>query len=470
LNTRMPPEYLLPGPAMAQEPEGSGMSLQQVYLVLLAHWRTSLLIFACLVAISVVVIKKMPRTYTATATLILDYRTNDRMAPQEFPTGMIGSYLATQIEVLRSSDILDPVINRLELTKDPEFMAGYAPKNGSLLSWAREALRAKLEIGSGQYGSQLIHITAMSRNPERAAQLADAVAGEFETQQVRRLTEPASERAKRYGGEVQLLADQVNVIQAKIAAVRRNSGLTDLTASQTDSDTAALANLETRYLEAQNARRNAEVRLSAESAAGSENGSTPAIQALRTQLNTYASQMAQLRTIYGSQHVKVLELQNQIDATQRALDATVSSHVANASTDLAAARELEAKLRTAVDQQRAKLMQARTVQDESQKLLLELDSAQTAYKTALGELNRVQVTASGQYTNISVMSHAEVPVRPASPKSMKLFLLAVIAALGAGVAIPFAWDMLLDRRIRCADDVANDLRLPLLAEFAGSNP
>lgn len=455
---------------MAQEPEGSGMSLQQIYLVLLAHWRTSLVIFACLVATAVVVIKKMPRTYTATATMILDYRTNDRMAPQEFPAGMIGSYLATQIEVLRSSDILDPVINRLELTKDPEFMGGYAPKNGSLLSWAREALRAKLEIGSGQYGSQLIHITAISRNPERAAQLADAVAGEFESQQVRRLNEPAGERAKRYGGEVQLLADQVNEIQAKIAAVRRNSGLTDLTASQTDSDTATLASLEARYLEAQNARRSAEVRLSAESAAGGDNGAAPAIQALRAQLNAYASQMAQLRTTYGSQHVKVLELQNQIDATQRSLDATVSSQVANASTELAAARELESKLRTAVEQQRAKLMQARSVQDESQKLLLELDSAQTAYKTALGELNRVQMTASGQYTNISVMSHAEVPVQPASPKSMKLFLLAVIAAMGAGIAIPFAWDMLLDRRIRCADDVANDLRLPLLAEFARNTP
>jgi polysaccharide biosynthesis transport protein len=67
------------------------------------------------------------------------------------------------------------------------------------------------------------------------------------------------------------------------------------------------------------------------------------------------------------------------------------------------------------------------------------------------------------------MSHAEVPVRPASPKSMKLFLLAVIAALGASVAIPFAWDLLLDRRIRCGDDVAKDLRLPLLAEFARGN-
>jgi uncharacterized protein involved in exopolysaccharide biosynthesis len=459
---------MLAGPPGTQETEGAGMTLRQIYMVLLAHWRVSCVIFAFVVGLAVVIIKKMPRTYTATATLILDFQTNDPIGGREFPVGMMGSYIATQIEVLRSSDILDPVIERLGLTKDPEFTVGYSPKNGSLATWVRETVRGKLDISSGTYGGQLIHVTVTSKSPNRSAELANAVAGELESQQVRRLTEPASQRASRYGGEVQLLADRVTSIQARIAAVRHHSGLTDLTASQNDSDTAALSSLETRYLEAQNARRNAEVRLSAEAAPGGDNGAAPGIQTLRTQLNLYASQMAQLRTTYGSQHTKVQELQNQIDATQRALDATVSSHIANASVELAAARELEEKLRSAVEQQRSKLMQARTVQDDSQKLLLELASAQTAYKAALDELDQVQVTARGHYSNISVMSHAEVPVRPTSPKSMKLFMLAVAAALAAGIGIPFLWDLLFDRRIRCSDDVKNDLRLPLLAEFARS--
>jgi uncharacterized protein involved in exopolysaccharide biosynthesis len=461
----MPPEYMLAGPQAAQEPDGAGLSLRQIYMVLLAHWRLSFVLFACIVALAVVVIKKMPRTYTATSTLILDYQSSDPMGGREFPAGMIGSYIATQIEVLQSSDILDPVIERLNLTKDPEFTTGYAPKNGSMAAWTRESVRSKLSISSGAYGSQLIHITVNSKSPYRAAELANAVASELETQQVRRLTEPASQRASRYGGEVQLLADRVNAIQAKIATVRHRSGLTDLTASQNDSDTAALNNLEARYLEAENQRRNAEVRLGADSASGGNTGVAPNVQALRTQLNTYAAQMAQLRTTYGSQHTKVLELQNQIDATQRALESAVSSHVANASVELAAARELEEKLRVAVEQQRAKVMQARGIQDESQKLLLELDSARTAYKAALDELDHVQVTARGQYSNISVMSHAEVPVRPTSPKSLKLFMLAVFAAFAAGIALPFLWDLLFDRRIRCGDDITNDLHLPLLAEF-----
>jgi capsular polysaccharide biosynthesis protein len=66
------------------------------------------------------------------------------------------------------------------------------------------------------------------------------------------------------------------------------------------------------------------------------------------------------------------------------------------------------------------------------------------------------------------MSHAEVPVRPTSPKSMRLLMLAMAAALAAGVGIPFLWDLTFDRRIRCSDDIKNDLRLPLLAEFARS--
>jgi succinoglycan biosynthesis transport protein ExoP len=172
LNTRMPPEYMLAGPQVAQDSDGAGLTLRQIYMVLRAHWRLSFVLFACIVALAVVVIKKMPRTYTATSTLILDYQSSDPMGGREFPAGMIGSYIATQIEVLQSSDILDPVIERLNLTKDPEFSAGYAPKNGSLAAWARESVRSKLNISSGAYGSQLIHITVNSKSPYRAGQPA----------------------------------------------------------------------------------------------------------------------------------------------------------------------------------------------------------------------------------------------------------------------------------------------------------
>ncbi|HTY48720.1 MAG TPA: hypothetical protein VMB48_03395, partial [Steroidobacteraceae bacterium] len=49
-----------------------GLSLAQVLAIVRAHWRRSAAICACLVCVTAVVLKLMPRTYTATATLIVD--------------------------------------------------------------------------------------------------------------------------------------------------------------------------------------------------------------------------------------------------------------------------------------------------------------------------------------------------------------------------------------------------------------
>jgi uncharacterized protein involved in exopolysaccharide biosynthesis len=455
--------------APPEEAGGPGLTIAQIIAVAWAHWRLSALIFAVVMAISVVVIKTLPRSYTATSALMLNYQVNDPLAGKEYPLALLGSYISTQLEVIRGPEILDPVIKKLGLLGDPEFTVGYAPKNGTLVNWVREGLREKLTLSAGQSGSQLIYITAKSKSPDRAVLVADRVADEFVSQQVQRLNAPVNEQASRYSAEVQVLADRVNDIQARISAVRKKTGLTDLSPQQTDVEMANLTNLEGRYLEAQNVRRNAEVRLKAASAIGVEGKDSAYVNTLRGQLAQFATQMAQLRTTYGSQHPKVLELQNQIDATKRALEAGISSNVAGNSVELTAALELEEKLKEALNQQRAKLLQVRAVQDDSAKLFLELDTARSAYKAALGELEHAQVASRGNYTNISVMSHAEAPVRPTSPKSMKLLAVAVIGGGLMSLLIPFLFDLLFDRRVRVRDDVVGELRLPLLAEFQPLN-
>jgi uncharacterized protein involved in exopolysaccharide biosynthesis len=457
------------GPVLAQQPaEGAGpaLTILQIFSVLWAHWRLSALLFTVIIGLSVVVIKRLPRSYTATSTLMLNYQVNDPLAGKEYPLFLLGSYISTQLEIMQGPEILDPVITRLGLTQDPDFALGYAPKNGSLLNWVRENLRSRMSLAAGTAGSQLIHITMKAKSPDRAVLLADAVADEFVTQQVQRLNAPVNEQASRYSAEVQVLADRVNEVQARINAVRKKTGLADLVPGQSDFDVSALTNLEARYLEAQNVRRNAEVRLRASSASGVEGKDSLFVNSLRGQLAQYDTQMAQLRTTYGSQHPKVLELQNQIDATKRSLEVGISANVAGNSVELSAARELEQKFKEALDQQRAKTQQVRSVQDDSAKLFLELDSARNAYKEALSELEHAQVAARGNYTNISVMSHAEAPVRPTSPKSMKLFIAAVLGGGFVSLLLPFLVDLLFYRRVRCRDDVTVELGLPLLVEFS----
>ncbi|MFM2286946.1 MAG: hypothetical protein RL684_89 [Pseudomonadota bacterium] len=445
--------------------EGSGLSLQQIASIAWAHRRLSLMLFVGFMVLAVGVIKILPRTYTATSTLILDYQVSDPLAGKEFPIALLGSYLSTQLEVIRGPDVLDPVIQSLALDKDKEFAAGYSPKNGSLQNWVRDQLRKSMALEVGQAGSQLIHLTISSRSPDRAALIANAIANQYVDQQAGRLTGPEAQRAGRYSEQIKSLAARISDLEQQIDDVRRSTGLTELSPTQADSEAAALSNLEGRFLEAQNLRRTAEVRLGADSAAGRNMRDSANVQDLRGQLDKLNQQMAQLRAIYGTSHPKVLEVQGQIAATQRSLDEAVSSHVSGSSVELDAARDLEAKLKVAMEEQRGKLLRVRRVQDQSAKLFLDLDSARTAYKGALEEYNRTQIASRGQYSNVSVLSHAEQPVRPTSPKSMKLLALAVVGGGLASLVLPFVYDMFFRRRVRCRDDVQKSLRLPLLAEL-----
>ena len=121
---------------------------------------------------------------------------------------------------------------------------------------------------------------------------------------------------------------------------------------------------------------------------------SPLIQGLKTQLSTLQAQLAQVSSTLGPQHPKVLELQSQIAAARRSLDHEIQSYSQNNSSGIASAAQLDEKSRRAVEEQRTKLLKVRQLQDQGQKLQLELDSAQTVYKRALDGYDKVMFASS----------------------------------------------------------------------------
>jgi uncharacterized protein involved in exopolysaccharide biosynthesis len=163
---------------------------------------------------------------------------------------------------------------------------------------------------------------------------------------------------------------------------------------------ALLASLEARLQDASNARRAAEVKAAADQNASSTANSLT-VQGLRTQLDTQQAQLAQLRVTYGAQHPKVLELENQIRATQRNLD---------------------------------------------------------------NEQRNVFASGSHAAT-IGIVSNAIPPQKAAKPNKTKLVAIGMILGILIGLIAPLLYELLVNRRIRCRDDFERDMQLPVLMEF-----
>ncbi|MFT3905561.1 MAG: GNVR domain-containing protein [Steroidobacteraceae bacterium] len=454
----------LAAPVAAEEDARAGLSIAQITAIVWAYRKVSAIIAIGIVLLAVGVIKMLPKTYSATSQLLLNYEVNDPLSGNIFPTGLLASYMATQIQIMQSPEFLGSVVDELKLQSNKEFAAGYNGKS-SLRDYTKAALLGHLQIVQGNSGSQLMYITASSGNPVTAAQIANSVATLYTTQQVKRLNDPASVRAQRYEQELADLKQKFDAAQDKVAAYRQRTGITELGISDNDAESQNLNAIESRLVEAQANRRQLEIKQSSNQALSPTVMSSNTVLLLKNQIATLETQLAQARTTYGEQHPRIIELKTQIDAAKTELNKAVGNFSDSTSAELEAARALEAKLTAARNDQKAKVLQVRQNMDEGKKLLLELESARQSYKTMLDSYDKVQSSATSGYNNVSVASKAEVPVEATKPKKMKLLAMAVLAALGLAVGLPLAYELAMNRRIRVRDDMEKDMGLPVLAEF-----
>jgi uncharacterized protein involved in exopolysaccharide biosynthesis len=420
-----------------------------------ARWKLIVIISVSLSVLAAVSIKLLPKTYTATATLLVDSGVKDPLAGPG-PVDMMGNYIQTQIELITSPIVLAPAIERLKLTQDKDFTAGFKGTPEALREFVQKNLASSLVVERG-IGGQLLYVSASNKNSTRAAELANAVVDVYIDQDRRRLEGPARERAQRYSEELGELRTKATIAQDKVTAFRKEHNIDDLTQASADSEIQALDNLHQRLLETQNLLRTLESKASGPKSSTYAASASGAPQTLKESLAMQLVQLEQLKGTYGPQHPKIRELETQIAATRVSLGDEERS--------LGGTRELERKYTAAIAEQEAKVARLRDAQEEGSKLLLELDSAKSVYKQALDGFDQIMFQAVANHANITVVGHAVAPFRPSKPNKKKLFMLALVASFGLGVFGPLAYEFFLDRRVRCRDDLEREFGFPVLAQL-----
>ncbi len=455
--------------AAAQDSQ-AGLSLTQMLAILRSNWKTSLIVWLALSAIAAIAIKFLPKTYTAMSSMIVNIDNKDTLANTAFPVEIMNSYVATQAEMMTTPAVLLTVVDRLNLTADKDLTAGFRGDPAALRDYVERNVGYGVSVDQGR-GGQLIYISASARDPQKAAAIANMIATVYLEQESRRMNDPAGERAKRYGEQLQQLQAKVNAAQEKLDNFRKQKGVTDLSKTDAednnvDPDTQALTSLQDRLLDAENQVRALEAKLAGGSgSASSEALSSQAVQQLQSQLHTQQANLASISAIYGPQHPQVLALKSQIASTQHALNSELGNLGENTQSQLQQARALVNKYERAVEDQRAKVLKMRDVQGEGAQLELELDSASSVYKKALDGYDQIMFQSAGSFTNVSMVDRAVPPTKPTKPNKFNLLMLGTIVSLGLATGVPFLYELLFNRRIRCKDDIERSFGIPVLAQF-----
>jgi uncharacterized protein involved in exopolysaccharide biosynthesis len=440
-----------------------GMSPTQLATILGAYWKLSVLIAMGVVLLTALVVKYMPKTYTATAQLSVNYDASDPLAGKEFPEYMIGGYMATQIELMQSSEVLDPVIAKLNLEADPDYAAGNKGGEAGLRDWVESKLRKNLEIAQGPGGSLLIDVTASAHTAAQAADIANAVADVYVDEQYKRLSGPLSDRAKRYTEELADLKGKVALAQEALAKFRARSGDLDQD-GKSDVDVDVLNDLEHKRTEAMYRLRAAQARAGGRPDASSKFVESETVRGLRADEERLRQKMAQLSTLYGPNHPQVVELQNQINANHAALEKEQVTYTRGESSEVSVAEREVADLGREVEKQQLKVQQSHRIRDEGAQYRLAVESAENVYKRALDGYDQIIFRTNDHSSNVTLASRARQPVKADKPNPIKYMALGVVLGVLLGLVVPFVIE-LLNRRVRCSDDVERDFGIPVLVEF-----
>ena len=174
--------------------------------------------------------------------------------------------------------------------------------------------------------------------------------------------------------------------------------------------------------------------------------------------------MTQYRLTDGPRNPRVIDLQAKIDATRAELARATRSVSSVSNAELRSARQLEAQLKAAIDDQRKRVITQSALLEEGAKLKLELETAQGTYRRAFEKFEEINRSSASSYNNLKIVSRATPPTRASSRRTRVSAIMAMVIGGGAGVVLPLAWGFVF-RRVRCRDDVERDFGIPVIVEF-----
>ncbi len=449
----------MPMPAVAagnDEQSSPGISMAQIASIVRANLKRSLISLAVLLTVCSVLIKILPHSYIATATLIANHGGKNPLADPNFAAAFDNTFIPTQIELIQSPAVLQPVIDQLHLMSNKEWVAGFKGPPAAL----REAVLTELVKALNVYqgvGSDLLYISASAKYPEEAAAIANSVSTQYLQLNQQRIDQPALQNAELYSKELEQLREQTIAAQQQVTAFRQQHGMIDLAPGNGDDDETALNDLEQKLLAAENQERSVEAQVSSQAWSITTPGQAGNGQ-LATSLSTEETDLAKLRQTLGPRHPDVLELESQIAATKRSLASGLAAQLDDA-------RRLVTQYSAAVQAQRQLVLSRRREQDQGAKLLLELESAEATYKRALDGYSQIEFASNDAANDVSLVSRAVPPVKALKPNKPKLMLMAVMLSLGVAFGVPFFLELFLNRRLRCRDDLERNFGIPVLAQF-----
>jgi len=442
------------------------MTLSHFLAVLRSRWRLALAIILATVAAAGAGAWLMPVAYTATASLLIDISRPDPVTGISNGGNPSPVILATQVGVLKSERVALDVVRRLDLAALPESRTAWLAATqgrGDLPGWLMQQLQKKIKIVP-ERDSNVVSIQATAASPEKSAQVANAFAHAYLDVSSSLRAEAGQEVSSFFAKRSQELRIELERAQSRLAAFQRDKGIV-VGEGRLEAETTRLQDLSTQLAVSESAAANSGGRR-AFAAQGNadqlpEAQSSLLLSNVRAELIRAETQLQELTGRLGNNHPQMVQSRATVALLRDRLEAETRRIGSAAGLENSVQRQRVNELRAALEAQRGRVLQMKTLQGDGQILLRDVENAQRAYDGVQARLSQASLESHAMQGNATMLAPALPPSAPSSPRRILVVgLAAALALLLSGVAVILM--EIVDPRLRTDEAVATLLDRPIL--------
>ena len=475
--------------------EPHDFDLRRIFVIFRRRFRLMLVVGAVVFLAAAVITMLMTPLYTATSRVMINTRKEDVVNTQAVMSGLTldTSVTDTEVEVLRSRQLTERVSAAMNLDTDPEFNKTLKPPTPVSTSIAavrstlkkllppkpisaeQAAIQAHQKIIDNLLGNlsvkrsgttYVIDIAFTSEMPGKAAKIANKYAELYMLQQLQTKFDAGKQATGWLNDRLTELRAQVQADDAALQNYRVNNNLMSTNAMGLTEQEITSDNLQVASARGQAAEDRARLEAAkAQRGRGEEVGeatNSEVIRNLRAQRSTLSAKVAELSGTFGPKHPALITAQRQLDDVDAAIKLEVGRVIAKLEAQSKASQDRLASLQASAGKAQGTLANSNRAMVRFNDLQRNADASKTLYESYLNRFKETSSVQGIEKADANVVSMAQTPTRPSSPKLMIGLALGVaMAGLCALAALILAEN--LDAGLSTSSDVERRLRFRYLA-------
>jgi polysaccharide biosynthesis transport protein len=440
------------------------MSLHQLFTILRARRFLAMMILLATLALALAWIVVKPAHYTARAPVLVDVRA-DPVGTPAVQALLAQSFMATQIDIVRSDRVAQRVVEMLKIDKDPgeiERWRDATQGKGSAQAWFARELQTSLDVKPARE-SNIINISWKGKTPAEAARVANAFAQAYLDTSLELKTDPARGYASWFEEQVKAARQNLAAAQAKLSAFQERTGIVSADEKVVDYETARLNELSSQLTTVQGQTNESQgKRITGGRDTVAEVMQSPLVNGLRGDIAKLESKVQEASAYMGARHPQMQRMQAELASLRERLATETSRITTSVDTSYQVGKSRERELAAALAAQKARVIVLNKERGELSLLQRDVDSAQKAFETVSASASQSRLQSLTNQTNVMRLAPAIEPLDPSGLTAKQTLLVAAVA----GMLLAFAAALLaelMNRRVRSIEDLTMVTQLPILA-------